>query len=272
MKKTLDKRKGNAWCRLRVELEAGRLSITSASGTVVPRAKAQELALEYWRSFLEDSPEELGALLSKFPREMCACMAERQGVSPEEAAAHFIIDTDGEFHGLDVDHEDGDDIYIMESCGCGGDDLLSFFPEVEPYLKWHLNDMKAGCEHQEALGWGRGRDVALDRATCSAPQLAVLDAEAEAGVARKREAFIDKYLAKCEAAQRKAAAASHLVIEMWKAAGRVQARLEHGDQPFSSAIFKDSLLAPCPEYGYRYGSQWLRRELPGEVIAWVESL
>ena len=47
---------------------------------------------------------------------------------------------------------------------------------------------------------------------------------------------------------------------------------EHGDQPFSSAIFKDSLLAPCPECGYRYGSQWLRRELPAEVIAWVESL
>lgn len=32
-------------------------------------------------------------------------------------------------------------------------EIAAAFPKVEPYLKFHLNDMNAGCAHQRALGW-----------------------------------------------------------------------------------------------------------------------
>ena len=55
---------------------------------------------------------------------------------------------------------------------------------------WHLNDMRAGCEHQRALGW-------------------------------KGESYIGK---------------------------------------------------PCPVCGYKYGTAWLKEEVPDDVIKWLESL
>jgi hypothetical protein len=38
-------------------------------------------------------------------------------------------------------------------------------------------------------------------------------------------------------------------------------------EAFDAEIFKDSIGAPCPECGYRYGSAWLARPLPPEVYA-----
>lgn len=55
---------------------------------------------------------------------------------------------------------------------------------------WHLNDMRAGCEHQRALGW-------------------------------KGKSYICK---------------------------------------------------PCPVCGYKYGTAWLKEEVPTDVIKWLESL
>ena len=56
--------------------------------------------------------------------------------------------------------------------------------------RWHLNDMRAGCEHQRALGW-------------------------------EGESYIGK---------------------------------------------------PCPVCGYKYGTAWLKEEVPSGVIKWLESL
>lgn len=58
------------------------------------------------------------------------------------------------------------------------------------WSRWHLNDMRAGCEHQRALGW-------------------------------KGESFIAK---------------------------------------------------PCPVCGYKYGTAWLKEEVPANVIKWLFSL
>lgn len=34
----------------------------------------------------------------------------------------------------------------------------------------------------------------------------------------------------------------------------------------------DNVNQPCPTCGYRYGTAWLKRKLPNEVIKWVHSL
>lgn len=61
----------------------------------------------------------------------------------------------------------------------------------EVWNRWHLNDIRAGCEHQRALGW---------------------------------------------------------------------------------KSYDDHPSEPCPECGYKYGSAWLREEVPADVLAWLQSL
>lgn len=41
----------------------------------------------------------------------------------------------------------------MISCGQVQEELRRVFPEFSALLPWHLNDMKAGCEHQRAEKW-----------------------------------------------------------------------------------------------------------------------
>ena len=48
----------------------------------------------------------------------------------------------------------------------------------------------------------------------------------------------------------------------------LRAEVERDIQPatFDAEIFQDSIGAPCPTCGYRYGTQWLKRELPAEIV------
>ena len=59
---------------------------------------------------------------------------------------------DGEYHGLDVHKEEDGRVYLLESCGQIREDLQRWFPQLVPLFPWHLNDMHAECEHQEARG------------------------------------------------------------------------------------------------------------------------
>lgn len=178
--KTVTREKGSRWCRLEVLLEDGRLSICGSEGSIVTEPKARAQARRYWESFFEENPSEIFAMNEK-------CGAR---FSSAKGAAKFVLESDGEFHGLDISHQFEGRVYLTESAGQIVESLRQWFPEVVPYLKWHLNDMKAECVHQEARG------------------------------------------------------------ETW--------------------ILNPS--AVCPDCGYKLGSAWLKRELPPEVIAWVETL
>jgi hypothetical protein len=77
---------------------------------------------------------------------------------------------------------------LYETGGQIREELARWFPEAARWLPWHLNNLNAGCEHQDALGWGHGRDVALDRATMTAAQVATLAGRNEANAAKARNA------------------------------------------------------------------------------------
>lgn len=125
----------------------------------------------------------------------------------------------------DVVKREKGDAYVMESCGQITDTLKTWFPEVAPYLQWHLNDMRAGCEHQETAGW---QDRPIDP---SKPTNAY-------GV--------------------------HFPGQH-SASWNMLAWVRPDEHPAGL------LGAPCPTCGYKYGSAWTKRELPADVIAWVES-
>lgn len=317
-RKEVTRVQGKEFCTLEVELrdrgEGLELSICGTAGDVVTRPTAKREAREFWVSYFEDNP---GAIIEMNQR--CGSKCRTAG-----GAAKFVINTDGEFHGLDVHIDKGKRVYVAHSCGQIREELTRFFPEVEPYFKWHLNHMNAACEHQEELGWGRGKDVAILRGKMTLPQRQELwklekerylreAAKSGSGFMKLMECLTVKseaqtYLAsqldavptwdKVEALQLLARWLKNAGIERGprgaaEAWARQHTRVYPDFKKFEkmtaqlldeyvsrhwqgwepeSKIYKDSLGAPCPTCGYRYGTAWLKRELPQEVIDWFDGL
>jgi hypothetical protein len=144
-KRTMFKEKGDEWCEVTIELRerdgGPELSICGSFGRIETREDAEVEARQYWIDFFEEDDAEFGAFVKRFPGEAS---------TPEEAAA-LVLCYDGELHGMDVHAEDGDKVYLLIGCGQCVDEIRAWFPEVAPYLRYHLNGMNAGCEHQRAL-------------------------------------------------------------------------------------------------------------------------
>lgn len=289
-------------------------------GYITSLERAREINLEYWKDYFQSCPEELGSLISNHIE---VCDYIRKCNSAEEACAKYVLDNDGEFHGLDVYQQDGDEVFILESCGQIRNTLGEWFPEHRKYFKYHLNDLKPHCEHQEALGWDGKTDIALDRKSCTPIQLEVLDGEIVKELDRKRRHVIDIELSKIEREQERCSAGKCAkgLIDLLRGAGlymtvfdvdvmrnlkspwsfdnllnnRIKsymirddnyrkvyksvldylwnyAKLKVPDEEFRATVFNNGLCAPCPECGYRYGTKWLKRELPQEVVDWFNHL
>lgn len=307
MKNVVSKRRmfredGGEWCECTIELRENDkgelcLSITGAEGYVLTEEQAEAQAQEYLTSYFEEDP---------------AALVSAGTVDPEEAARN-VLSIDGlDAGGLDLSYPregDPDLYYATTGCGCMHDEISKWFPEVAPYVRYHLNDMKAGCEHQRALGWGRGKTIAITKDTATPVQLAVFAELAEARAERHRKDYIRVRLDYLR--EHRSAVAQMLVDatgrervsvdevdaislimdrERYGKTSQVQgvrsddranyARIrEHLEklaaanfpvQEFDAELFKDSMSAPCPECGYRYGTAWLTEPLPAEVVAWAK--
>ncbi len=91
---------------------------------------------------------------------------------------------------------------------------------------WHLNDMRAGCEHQRAAGWDK-RPIDPKKPTSTYGRH--FDGQKQ---------------------------------DSWNLLGWVR-RDEHP---------KGLMCEPCPECGYKYGSAWLKEEVPFAVLEWLRDL
>lgn len=96
---------------------------------------------------------------------------------------------------------------------------------LDVWKKYHLNDMRAGCEHQRAEGWNV-RPIDPSKPTNA--------------------------YGKHFPGQRQ---------DSWNMLAWVT-RDEHPEGLLSH---------PCPTCGYKYGSAWLKEELPPEIVATIES-
>jgi hypothetical protein len=216
MKRKIRREKGGRWCEVEIEINDGRLSVCGSEGAITKLARAKKDAIEYWRGFFEDQPEEIFAMNKRCGTRYTSALG----------AAKYVVSVDGDLHGLDVHAQDGDKVYTTESCGQIRDDLAKWFPEVAPLLPWHMNDMKAGCEHQEAEGW----------------------AERPIDPSKPTNAYGKHYPGQAH--------------DSWNMLVWVRA------DEFEGGL----LSAPCPTCGYKYGSAWLKRELPAEIIKLAETV
>jgi hypothetical protein len=212
IKRVVLRERGDKWCEVKVELKDGRLSICGSEGRILGAVSAKKEARQYWESFFEESPEELGR------------MAVDYGTRKPKTAAAKVQEIDGAYHGLDVHKATPTRVYVTESCGQIRETIAEWFPEVAPYLAYHLNDMHAGTEAQEAELEKHTWDGAGSHYDWACARLS------EAGLLHDR---------------------SHMV------------RVKYKSESMGCDLYK--------RVPYKYGSAWLKRDLPREVIAWVKS-
>jgi hypothetical protein len=108
---------------------------------------------------------------------------------------------------------------------------------LDAWDAWHLNDMRAGCEHQRAAGWKVCHGYHSPGLTCKE--------EPKPGAASPEDV---------------AAALDRLRtdgIALVGGGGRAQ-RCE-----------LDAIGRPCPECGYKYGTAWLSEPVPADVLAFL---
>lgn len=110
------------------------LSLTGNVGHVLSEDEAESEARDFWTSFFEECPEEKMTLIESQERYMT-----------DEQAAEFVLQVDGRFHGLDVVQTSENKVYVSDAGGCLHAEMAEWFPEMAPFVQYHLNDMNAGC-------------------------------------------------------------------------------------------------------------------------------
>ena len=141
--------------------------------------------------------------------------------------------------------------------------------------EWHLNDMRAYCEHQKA--WDTGKhinvrglrhtelggyiELKIKHGDASPKEIETFDMAELAYNASIGIGGLERFPKK----EREVAIAAGYLEERddgQKKAGWVQA-CQHPDGLLGKA---------CPVCGYKYGSAWLYEEVPDDVIEWLFSL
>lgn len=148
---------------------------------------------------------------------------------------------------------------------------------AEIWDRWHLNDARAGCEHQrkdwdvseklEVVSYGLTTEAyQLRNKTLVVAAQAALKGEAfnpaptERALAEMEDWFQERYV--MPPADSPLAGCFQEKKREQKLAGWTYER-EHP---------KGLLSKPCPTCGYKYGNGWLHEDVPDDVLAWLKNL
>lgn len=134
----------------------------------------------------------------------------------------------------------------------------------ETWERWHLNDMRAGCEHQEAEGWGK-KSITLTK-----PELHEWRVNAEL------KPFVYRIFAKALEAARSGEVYQPVsgAEKSWFDAKIIEIKTETKTSGWvkPSEHPQGELCKPCPVCGYKYGTAWNLEKVPEEVISWLFAL
>jgi hypothetical protein len=149
---------------------------------------------------------------------------------------------------------------------------------------WHLNDMKAGCEHQRADGWDKG-EKKIDVETWTIfpytyqRKRAIDESNDPAECAR-----LGEEIGRAQAAFLRACGSNtlqrrgrHLWDDQDRADMAKYGSIEKTESKspiwtYPTEHPEGILGKPCPKCDYKYGSAWLYEPLPPAIIAYLESL
>lgn len=155
-------------------------------------------------------------------------------------------------------------------------EMLDKFCDI--WERWHLNDMRAGCEHQVGEKWDASRQVTLYEYKMT-PTLREQHDRLHKRVERDIGEGCNVRLNNDE---RRIYNAPYFVNSGDAPAGYEKYKEE--TKPVGSLYPMDSdtkwgdkhplgiLCKPCPVCGYKWGSSWLYEPLPEDVVEWLKNL
>ena len=163
-------------------------------------------------------------------------------------------------------------------------DMVKMFCDI--WDEWHLNDMRPYCPHQKELGWDKlaGKKVTLYNYRLTRDALSKQKAAEDAAI--KALKMGDIFTPSPE--QTKYAKLPYSITTSAEISGEDAVNYEPkkpifagDDGPTSTKLLgwlredehPDGILCrACPVCGYKYGTSWLKEEVPPEVIAWLFDL
>lgn len=153
--------------------------------------------------------------------------------------------------------------------------------------EWHLNDMRAYCQHQKELGW---REQAREEITLYHYRLADFAYKAKENAKGEAIKYLKEgrtfvptkeqsFFANLEYGLDVYGELSEELIPYYNP----KTSLYVGDKGFTEiktrgwvTYKKESdkglLCKPCPVCGYKYGTSWLKEDVPQEIIDWLFAL
>jgi len=193
----------------------------------------------------------------------------------------------------DNDRRYGHPIKPSEIDFAPGWDADSWFTLLDIWTKWHLNDLQAGCEHQQAEGWGKKAltVVKVDVETWRVRDTHERWSAREAVRINREKDPIKKALHK-RGFKSRSYFLGHVIAEALEAAsrGEVYEPKDGAEKSwFDAGVIKIKtettssgwtrpdehpegvLTKPCPVCGYKYGTAWMKKVVPDDIISFVWS-
>ena len=152
--------------------------------------------------------------------------------------------------------------------------------------EWHLNDSRPYCHHQKALGW---REQAREEITLYHYRLT--DEAYKAKQKAEREALNSLKEGKTFVPTKEQSFFANLEygLDVYEELSgelaqhyRPKKSLYAGDEGFTKIetrgwvrydkTDKGILCKPCPVCGYKYGTSWIKEDVPQEIIDWLFAL
>lgn len=151
---------------------------------------------------------------------------------------------------------------------------------LDIWHKWHLNDMKASCEHQRDLGWDEqaAEEVIIYKWKLKSDYLErqreleykAIDDLKEKGIAKMDE-YSREIFAKPYTIETREKELPYTLDTYYQADESHEKKTTRGSLRVDEHA--DGILSKsCPSCGYKYGHSWIKRPLPAEVISFIESL
>lgn len=149
-----------------------------------------------------------------------------------------------------------------------------WFDFLDIWKRWHLNDMRPGCEHQK--DWGKKKLELIDfgwTAQFHKLRNSAADGTLEANQYEKFKEVSAGVMVVATEINRpkwKSPLVEKLLAEGWieekKRETKTSGWITETEHP------EGVLSKPCPVCGYKYGTSWLREELPQEVVDFLMAL
>ena len=148
------------------------------------------------------------------------------------------------------------------------------------WKRWHLNDMRAGCEHQVGEAWDASRQVKVYKYKIGAELLneqnrlkknveeklsagAVVQLKEPQLSLYNKPYFVKYYNSEPPAGYEKYGEETKPVSSLYP----MDSDTKWGDKHPLGILTK-----PCPVCGYKWGTSWLYEPLPEDVVEWLKNL